>query len=375
MEQDAIRAEFPVTKNYNFQNHAGVAPLSRRAAGAVRTYATEAEADAYVGHAWYQHAETVRQSCATLINANPDEIAFTKNTTEGLGFLANGLKWMTGDNVISTNVEFPANVYPWMALQSRGVQFKQVIEENGRIPTESIIEAIDSRTRVVTISAVQFASGYRSDLAAIGEACQDKGVILCVDAIQALGILPIDVQAMHIDVLATDGHKWLCGPEGAGFFYCRKELLGHVKPSSVGWICMKNAEDYGNYEFEFRDDARRFDSGSYNLVGLMGLGASVDLLLEIGIDRIWSHVRALTDRLVDGVRDKGYRVISSRRKDEASGIVAFISDLHDHHEIQRHLQQEYRLVIAVREGRLRSSPHLYNTSEEIDQLVELLPRH
>ena len=375
MDWSAIRDEFPITKNYNFQNHAGVAPLSRRAGEAMRAYIEQAESAAYIGHHWYAHAETIRQTCATLINAKPDEVAFVKNTTEGLSFLANGLRWMTGDNVVTTNVEFPANIYPWMNLQARGVQLKTVIEENGRLPVDRLIEAIDSRTRVVTISAVQYASGFRTDLATLGRACQDKGVILCVDAIQALGVLPIDVQAMHIDVLSADGHKWLCGPEGAGLFYCRKELLGHVKPSVVGWMCMKNANDYGNYQFEFRDDARRFDSGSYNLAGLYGLGASLELLLEIGIDNIWAHIRALTDRLVAGIRNKGYRIIGSRRENETSGIVAFISDVHDHTEIQRHLQQEHRLVIAVREGRLRSSPHLYNSPEEIDQLIELLPGH
>ena len=375
MDWSAIRDEFPITKNYNFQNHAGVAPLSRRAGEAMRAYVEQAESAAYIGHHWYAHVETIRQSCATLINAKPDEIAFVKNTTEGLSFLANGLRWMTGDNVVTTNVEFPANIYPWMNLQSRGVQLKTVIEENGRLPMDRLIEAIDSRTRVVTISAVQYASGFRTDLATLGKACQDKGVILCVDAIQALGVLPIDVEAMHIDVLSADGHKWLCGPEGAGLFYCRKELLGHVKPSVVGWMCMKNANDYGHYQFEFRDDARRFDSGSYNLAGLYGLGASLELLLEIGIDTIWAHVRSLTDRLVAGIRNKGYRIVGSRQENQTSGIVAFISDVHDHAEIQRHLQQEHRLVIAVREGRLRSSPHLYNSPEEIDQLIELLPGH
>ncbi len=375
MNWQTMRDEFPVTKNYNFQNHAGVAPLSRRAAEAMRTYVTEAETTSYVGQRWYKHAEHVRKLSAKLINANADEVAFVKNTSEGLAFLANGLKWMTGDNVITTNVEFPANIYPWMNLQCRGVQLKTVIEENGRVPVDRIIETIDSRTRVVSISAVQFASGYRADLATLGEACQDKGVILCVDAIQALGVLPIDVQAMHIDVLSADGHKWMCGPEGAGIFYCRKELLGHVKPSTVGWTCMKNAHDFGNYQFEFLDDARRFECGSYNLAGLYGMGASIELFLEVGIEHIWSHVKALTDRLVDGLRNKGYRVISSRREGEASGIVAFISDVHDHEQIQKHLQTEHRLVLAVREGRLRSSPHLYNTTDEIDQLIELLPQH
>jgi len=375
MDWEALRAEFPVTKNYNFQNHAGVAPLSRRSAEAMRTYVAHAEGTAYLEGGFYRHCETVRQLAAQLINAKPDEVTFIKNTSEGIAFVANGLTWNTGDNVITTNVEFPANIYPWMNLQSRGVQLRQIIEEDGRIPINKMIEAIDSRTRVVAISAVQYVSGYRADLATLGAACAEKGVLLCVDAIQALGVLPIDVREMNIDFLAADGHKWLCGPEGCGLFYCRKELMGHLKPSTVGWMCMKNATDYGDYQFEFRDDARRFDAGSYSLPGIYGLGGAIELVLDVGVDQIANHVRMLTDILVDGIRRKGYRLVSSRQENEWSGIVAFYSDGHDAAEIQNHLQAEHRLVIAVREGRLRSSPHFYNTVREIEQLVDLLPSH
>jgi selenocysteine lyase/cysteine desulfurase len=262
-----------------------------------------------------------------------------------------------------------------MGLQSRGVQLKMVAEENGRIPTAKIAEAIDSRTRVVSLSAVQYAAGYRADLAELGRICEEKGVLFCVDAIQALGVFPIDVRAMNIDFLSADGHKWLCGPEGCGIFYCNRSLLGHLRPVMAGWLCMKNASDYGNYQFDFVDTACRFDTGSYNYAGIYGLGASIEMFLEIGIDRIASHVLMLTDRLVRGVQDKGYRVVSSRQPGEASGIVAFASDLHNHGEIRLHLEGEHRVVISVRENRLRVSPHVYNTPEEIDRLMELLPGH
>ena len=180
---------------------------------------------------------------------------------------------------------------------------------------------------------------------------------------------------MNIDFLAADGHKWLCGPEGCGVFYCNRSLLGHLRPVISGWLGMEDALDFGNYKFQFVESAKRFDTGSYNLGGILGMGASIRLMLDVGVERIAAHLLMLTDRLVRGLRDKGYRVISSRRQGEASSIVAFISDLHDHKEIQRHLQAEHRVVIAVREGRLRASPHMYNTTEEIDRLVELLPGH
>jgi selenocysteine lyase/cysteine desulfurase len=375
MDWEAVRNEFPITRNYNFQNHAATGPISHRAAEAARKYLRHAEENSYLHGGFYKHADRVRAQLAQLINANPDEVTFTKNTSEGLSLVANGLSWQSGDNVVTTGVEFPANIYPWQALRARGVQVRMALEEDGCIPLERVIESIDSRTRLVTISSVQFASGFRTDLATLGEYCASKGVLLCVDAIQSLGVLPIDVKAMNVDFLAADGHKWLCAAEGAGMFYVRKELQGHLRPTSVGWMSMKDPYNFGRYQFEFADSARRYDSGSYNLAGIYALGGAFELALEIGIENITRRVLHLTDRLTTGVRDKGYRVISSRAPTEASGIVAFFSDLHDPDDIQKHLQAEHRIVIAVRCGRLRSSPHFYNTEREIDQLVDALPKH
>lgn len=375
MEVHQVRDLFDVTKHYNFQNNAGVAPLSGPARDAMIRYAEQAGASAGLGGNFYKHAEHMRKLAARLINASPDEVTFVKNTTEGLGWVANGLNWNTGDNVVTTSIEFPANMYPWMDLQSRGVQLKKVPEDNGRIPVERMAEAIDSRTRVVAVSAVQYASGYRVDLAELGRICKVRGVFLCVDAIQALGVCPVDVQAMNIDFLSADGHKWLCGPEGLGIFYCNASLIGHLRPVMAGWLCMVDALDFGNYRFEYVDNARKFDTGSYNLSGVFGLGASIEMFLEVGIDAVHQYVLGLTDRLVAGLRDKGYRVLSSREPGEASGIVTFVSDRHDQAALVEHLRQEHRTVIALREGRLRASPHVYNNEAEIDALIELLPKH
>lgn len=375
MELGRIRELFPATKNYNFLNAAAVAPMCQPAADAIRRYVECALDDAGVNSGCYKHAEQVRRWAARLINADPDEVTFVKNTTEGLGWVANGLSWNTGDNVVTVNVEFPANVYPWMGLKARGVHLKMVPEEHGQAPAERIAGAIDARTRVVTVSAVEFASGYRVDLAALGKACKEKGVLFCVDAIQALGAFPIDVKAMNIDFLSCGGHKWLCGPEGCGFFYCNQALIGHLKPVTAGYMAMKDPFDFGNYRFEFVDTARRFDTGGYNLAGVYGLGAAIDMWLSVGVEQVSNRILALTDRLVEGLRSKGYRIVSARRPAEASGIVAFTSEVHDHLALQQHLQNEHRIVIAVREGRLRASPHAYNTLEEIDQLVEVLPGH
>ncbi len=375
MDWEALREEFPITRNYNFQNHAAVAPICRRAVQAIQRYLQHSEEFGYLEGGFYRHADVVRGQVAQLINADPDEVTFCKNTSEGLSMVANGLSWNNGDNVVTANVEFPANMYPWLSLRSHGVQVRMVLEEDGRIPIEKVFEAIDSRTRIVAISSVQFASGYRTDVATLGEYCQSKGVFLCVDAIQSVGVFPIDVKGMNIDFLAADGHKWLCGPEGIGIFYVRKELQGHLRPTNIGWMSMKEPFNFNRHQFEFADSARRYDSGSYNLAGIYGLGGAIELIQEIGVEAMSKRLLHLTDRLATGVRDKGYRVVSSRMPSEASGIVAFFSDIHEPDPIRQHLQAEHRIVIAVRSGRLRASPHVYTSESEIDRLIETLPKH
>ena len=371
----AARSQMPIVGHYVFMDHAAVGPMCGPAGTAMKRFLDEACEHGHARGGLYPEVKRIRQQAGKLLNCHSEELTFVKNTSEGISYVANGLQFSKGDNIVTAGVEFPANVYPWLNLRSHGVQVKMVPEDKGRIPIERLIELIDDRTRLVTISAVQYASGFRTDLAALGSACQERGVLFCVDAIQALGCMPIDVRAMKIDFLSADGHKWLLGPEGAGLFYCRHELLGLLRPSSLGWLGVKNAHDFTSYRLEYRDDARRFDGGSYNVAGIWGLGASIDWLLELGVDRIWQRVKSLTDRLVEGVRAKGYRVVSSREAGEESGIVSFVSATHDHNRIVSHLRQEYRTVISARLGRLRVSPHFYNTEAEIDQLVEHLPVH
>jgi selenocysteine lyase/cysteine desulfurase len=339
----------------------------------MRHYITQAEQQTYLGSRWYRRVNEIRGAAAQLIGAQAREVAFVKNTSEGICYVASGINWVRGDNVITTSAEFPSNMYPWMALRDRGVELRVVEEESGRVPAERIIEMIDGDTRLVSVSAVQYASGYRVDLKQLGAACQQQGVLLCVDAIQSLGVHPIDVKEMKIDFLSSDGHKWLCGPEGAGIFYCRRELLSHLTPSEPGWMCMINADDYSNYQFEFRDDAGRFEPGSYNVVGIHGLGAAIELIHRIGTPAIEARVMALTDRLVAGLEERGVRVASSRRPGEGSGIVSFEIENKSAEAAAMELESERRIIVAARDGRLRVSPHVYNTEEEIDSLLAALP--
>lgn len=376
MNVDKLRERFPITQQYNFQNHAAVAPISGPAAGALAGYAHELAGSAYLRGTYYRAAERVRQSTAELIHANPSEVTFTRNTSEGINLVAGGIQWVTGDNVVSVEMEFPANVLPWMNLESRGVTLRRVADEDGRVPFDRLVRSVDNRTRLVAISAVQWSNGCRTDLNRLGEFCKEKGILLFVDAIQALGVHPIDVRAMNIDFLAAGGHKWLLAPEGIGVFYCQRDLIGHLHPAQVGYMGLRDGYDVEITSLKpelFFDDARRFDTGSYNLAGVCALGASISLLLDVGIDQIQMRVKHLTDLLVDGVRAKGWTVHSPRTASEWSGIVSFSSERHDTDEIRRHLRKEFKIVVATRCNRLRASPHFYNSTDEIRQLVDALP--
>ena len=376
-ERPTCVSAFPILDEMVFLNHAGVAPISGVAAAAIREYADQAASRAYVGGGWYRRADDVKQAAARLINARgPQEIAFVPNTSAGLALVARGLDWVRGDNVVISSVEYPANRYPWEDLKRFGVELIEVDPlPDGRIDVEDITDAITDHTRVVSISHVQYASGYCIDLKPISDMVHQvpgsRG-LLCVDAIQSVGAMPVDVQAMGIDFLSADGHKWLLSPEGCGIFYCHEDLIENLHPAVVGWMNMVNASDYGNYRYEFQPDGRRFEPGSYNIPGILALGASIDMLLEIGIDQVWSRIEALTTKLCDGLERKGYRVVSPRGEGERSGIVVFDAPPGQAQRIVTELEKQ-NIIIVVREGRLRASPHFYNTPEQIDELLEALP--
>jgi cysteine desulfurase/selenocysteine lyase len=373
---------FPVLKHWTFLNHAGVCPLPRAAADALAKYAREAADGAYLSTSWFADIERLRLATAELINAHRDEVAFVKNTSEGLSIVANGIDWQWGDRVVTTNVEYPANVYPWMEqVRARGVKLVQVEEhtdENGRraVPLDRLLEEISHpKTKIVTLSHVEFASGQRHDLAKIGAACRANNKLFCVDAIQSVGVLPIDVQKMSIDYLSADGHKWMLGPEGAGIFYCRRELLERTRPVMIGWMNVVDAQNYGKYDYTLRADAGRFECGTYNVPGLLALKASIDLLKQARVGAVAQRVRELTDLLIELLQKKGYRVLSPRDKWQWSGIVSFASPTHDHAKLVVALRKEHQVEIAVREGRLRASPHFYNTEAQMARFVEALPGH
>ena len=371
---DKWRSEFPVTDTFVYMNHAGVAPLSKRVMEAMIGFVQDATVNGAVNvDSWVETAEICRSAAAHLINADASEIAFMKNTTQGILLAANGIDWKEGDNVVTTAVEFPANVYPWWSLKERfGVETRMVPEHDGRIDLDDLAAFIDNRTRVVTISHVEFASGFRNDIKAIGEICRERDIWFVVDAIQSLGVIEVDVKSCRIDILAADGHKWLLAPEGAAIFYCTKDKLDRLINTNVGWSSVINPREFLDYNLTQKPDATRFEEGSYNTTGIYGLNAAIDLLFDVGISTIERRVLELTSKLIVGLEDKGYRVTTPKDDAERAGIVIFESGTRTPEDIVERLQDN-NIVTADRGSGVRVSPHFYNTESEITQLLEVLP--
>lgn len=371
-----LAAEFPVLDEVLYLNHAGVTPIAGRAAEVMDDCAGKAAQGRLADNDWYMRVLAVKQQCARLVNARgKHEIAFIPNTTTGLGMLAGGLDWRKGDRVVITDVEYPANRYPWTDLKRRGVEVMEAKQgPDHRIDVDDVINLINDRTRVVALSHVQFGSGYRIDLKPIADEVHAAGGVLCVDAIQSVGVMPVDVQAMGIDFLSADGHKWMLGPEGAGFLYCEEDLCQQLRPPIAGWLGRYNHLDYGSYDERYYPDARRFEPGTWNINGTRGLGASIELLLEVGLDTVWSRVDALCQHLRGRLTEKGYAIVTPPGPNERSGIVAFNApggkDFHADTVLTLAKQQ---IVIAQRMGHLRISPHFYNSIEQMDRVVDALP--
>ncbi len=373
-------AEFPILRKWNYLNHAGVSPSPRVVADAVATLNDHCATDAYLADDWFGGLEKVRKSAAKLVNAEPGEIALIRNTAEAVSTVAFGLAWSAGDRVVTAAVEYPANVYPWMEVARKfGVELVMAPEETAEdgtrsVSVEKLLAAADHpKTKVLTLSHVQFASGQRFDLVPIGAFCRQRGILFNVDPIQSLGVLPVDVQSMQIDTLGACGHKWLCGPTGAGLMYIRRQWQDRVRPAILGASSVVDFLNYGHYDFTLRPDAGRYEPGTPNIPGLIGMGAAIDLLTGVGIDAIEARVKSLGDRFIAGLAGRGYQIISPRGGTSWSGMVNFVSANHDHGQIVKSLRKDHRIEIVEREKRLRASPHFYNTEQQVDELVNALP--
>lgn len=323
---------------------------------------------------WCQHAADVfKSNIGRLIGASKTEIAFVKNTTEGLSIVANGLDWREGDNVIIADIEYPSNVYCWLKLAARGVETRWVKNRNGRIGIDDIRDAMDSRTRVVSLSAVQFSNGYRQDLESTANLCAERGVLLNLDAIQWVGALALDVERLGIHFLSAGGHKWLLGPVGTGFFYCNRNALETIEPPTVGYHSVDKSEDHMDYELVYRPDAGRFEEALVNFPGLWGLDAAIAIQLKLGQVAIENHILDLTARAAEALRGRGYEICSPFEAGERSGNLSFRHPSLPADELVAMLRAA-GVDVAARGGRLRISPSYYNDRSEIEKLAEELPQ-
>jgi selenocysteine lyase/cysteine desulfurase len=366
-------AEFPLTDELIYLNHAAVAPWPKRTRDAVMAFAVQnSQFGSHYYLDWLKKESELRQQFKTLLNTpSMDDIALVKNTSEALSFVAYGLNWQAGDNIVSSDQEFPSNRLPWQSLADRGVEFRQADLNSADSPEDALFALVDAHTRLLTISSIQFVSGLRIDLHRIGAFCKQRDILFCIDAIQSLGAVQFDVQAYHADFVMADGHKWLFGPEGLGVFYSSTSAREKLKLTQFGWHMLKDSHNYENKPWELHPGGQRFECGSPNMLGIHALSASLSLLLEVGMDNIEKQVIERSDFLKTIITDHPQlELLSNRISPFKSGIVVFKHRTIANEVLYKSLQQN-GVVCALRGGGIRFSPHFYNNFDEIERAVQM----
>lgn len=370
-----FRKTMPVAGKWAYFDHAAVAPIPDATRQTVIQWANESACEGdTVWPTWSRRLSDVRHTAAEILGADADEIALVANTTHGINIVAEAFPWIAGDNLITLGNEFPSNLYPWLNLASRQVEAR-VLPVRGPVDVASIWNACNQRTRLLAISWVGYASGWRNDLDELATGCRQRGIRILVDAIQGLGVFPLNVAAIDVDFVVADGHKWLLGPEGAGVLFVRKSRLEELRPIGVGWHSVKHAFDFSRIETDWRDTAARFEGGSHNMAGFLALGTSLKHLQQFGLSpdstTIADRVLELTDQACDRLRGLGAEIVTVRAPAHRSGIVQFRFDGRDPQEIRQRCFAE-GVVISCRDGGLRISPHAYNDESDLDRLISSL---
>ncbi|MGI8641590.1 MAG: aminotransferase class V-fold PLP-dependent enzyme [Pyrinomonadaceae bacterium] len=372
---EKIRELFPVTENYAYLNSAAVAPLPTIAVEAVASQLRDVSENASVNYTeWIATKNRARAILAEMLGVKPEQIAFMRNTSDGFSTVANGLQWQKGDNIVTFEKEFPANFYAWRRVRDDfGVELRLCPEKNGRIDLDEFVSLIDANTKLVSISAVQYGSGFRADLEKIGEAARKVNALFAVDIIQAFGTMSFDLPAQMIDVAAGASHKWLCSPEGCGILYLSDRARERIKPTLVGWISVADAWDFEDTGQEYKPNALAWETGTGCSSLFYGLEQSAKLLSDTGAEKIQNYLEELTDYLCEILPTENYEIVSSRAKGEKSQIVCV-----KHRngltptEIAGHLQKE-NIIISPRNDKIRIAPHFFNNQQDIERLAENLP--
>jgi len=370
-----LRALFPITERWIYFNHAAISPLPVPTIRAIDAQLRDVHENGSANYrSWLAVKEKARGLLAKLLGARPEQVAFMRNTSDALSTVANGLNWRAGDNIVTFSREFPSNIYPWLRIRDAyGVEVRMCKERDGRIDRAELESLIDHNTRVVAISHVQYASGFRIDLERLGRTVRQHDALFVVDAIQALGVLPVNVEADLIDVAAGGSHKWLLGPEGVGYLYLSDRARERIQPTLVGWVSVPDPDDYLNFDQGWNRGTLAWETGTGAAALVHGLKASLELLDTFGAEKIANYLEELTDYLCGQLEKKNYEVVSSRAPGEKSQIVCIrhldgLSAMHLYHHLG-----ERKIVTAPRGDRLRIAPHLYNTSQEVDELAKALP--
>lgn len=377
LSDEAVRRhEFPVTTDKVFLAHAGVCPLPRRVADAISDCAQRGTTDDQETGTIAQRLNDARSLAARLLNCKPDEIALVGPTSLALSFVASGLNLRKGDNILVYHDDYPSNVYPWMALADRGVEVRLLnIRSLGVVRPRDVLGQVDENTRLVALASCHFISGYRLEHDTIGRHLHERGILFCLDGIQTLGAFPTTVE--HVDFLAADAHKWLLGPCGAGIFYVRREIQDRLNPPIYGWHNVHNPNFVAQERIVFREGALKYEAGTQNFVGLAGLIASMELVLEIGVDKIADELIRKRNFLVPALQAKGFAVLNADAKPENAGaIISFHQPGKDLAALHKKLTAA-AVVTSLRTDRagknyIRLSPHYYNTDAELERVLDLL---
>ncbi len=368
---EKIRGLFLATKNYTYLNSAAVAPLPTTAVDAVISQLRDVSENGSANYVeWIATKNRARELIAQMLKVRAEQIAFMRNTSDGFATVANGLKWQSGDNIVTFEKEFPANFYAWRKVKDDfGVELRLCPERGGRIDLDEFIDLIDPNTKIVSISAVQYGSGFCADLERIGEAARKVDALFAVDIIQAFGTMPFDLPAQLVDIAAGASHKWLCAPEGCGILYLSDTARERIKPTLVGWISVENAWDFEDLEQAFKPNALAWETGTGCSSLFYGLEQSAKLLFETGAEKIQNYLEELTDYLCELLPTEDYEIVSSRARSEKSQIVSI---KHRHGltptEIAKHLQKE-NIVVSPRNDRIRIAPHFFNNQADIEKLI------
>lgn len=362
--------EFPVRKNLVYFNHAAVAPLPRRVAAAIAAHNENArDRGAADWRRWYAAIEETREKVARFIGAGRDEVAFLPNTSWGLNLVAAAFPWKEGDNVVTDDMEFPSNAYPWLALEKRGVECRLAKNRAGRVTLDDLAARVDDRTRILAVSWVAFHNGWVFPIEEISKFCRERGILFVLDAIQGLGALPLDVEKAGVDVLAADGHKWLLGVEGCAVFFVSERARDRVPPVFAGWWNIKHERGYLAYDLDLYGSARRYEPGTLPTANIAGLSAAMDLRSEVGPETIRTRILETVEALRRGLAERGWTITSPEPL--RSGILAAARAGTDSRVLAKNLE-ERGVILSPREGSLRFSPHFYNDAEEVSRALQIL---